>query len=1062
MKFILPVILIFSIIESITGQVSLDTLYYDFDVVGVDEGVSAGLVYKVAQDKKGYLWMATTQGLDRYDGYNIKEFKYIPGDSRSLPESHVRNVFVDSRGWLWVGTENSGIFLFDYRTESFIDLGIKHFAAIKEDLWGNVWVNNPGGKWFVVTVEDCWRQLEDFRMISNCLKIRNASEVFKGLPVNKLSPNVLLSGKYGIWWEGEDSLYAYNLDFHAGVASPRFTRPIEGEKTSQHYRFNSLIEDASNDKIYYFGKNKYHLIDPGTGRSTQILTIPDSVSPFLITPRMIDSKGRIWAHGLIAHVFIIDPITNQFLKLKKTGVEGLVYNWKLACEFPFQDKDENIWLPTIGYGVYKYRLKFERFHYFGYNHEGPSIPQLEELDAQKILFNDYNATQVFNLKNQELEEFWKASWFGVPLSDVLFPGFYIDPGNYVWVVFGDGVNEWLFKCNSTGEPIQKYSYSYVLDRDSFGKLFFTDQDVLWSVVAALDYDELNDYSGLRLYRWDVSEDVENSYEYFPDQLDFLFGDLRSQIQTSDKKIWLGMRDGGLVTFEPETAKWEHFYHRIDEPKSLSDNRILCLFPDPKMPDSILWVGTSNGLNKMNIREKTFVRYSTEDGLPNDVIYGILSDDYDNFWISTNRGLCLFNPTTLKTRNFTKKDGLQHNEFNKGAFLKNQDGILFFGGVGGLNWFDPEDFYKDYAPSTIVINSLKIINQEIDLNVHETERSINNLEQTIEYTDQIVLNFKDRMISLGFTLLDLSSPEKNRYKYYLEGFNDDWIEVSEGHEAIYTNLPPGKYTFNVLGLNSEDVWSSMPASIDISVLPPWWDTWWFKFLVALVVLFGAHYFYRYRLAQKEKLFALRERISKDLHDEIGSTLSSISLFGTVAQKKIDKNNHIAVDMLKRINENATMVMESINDIVWAIKSENDKMKKILFRMRAYTSDLTQASDWKIHYIYNEDILSMEMSMVVRRNIYLIFKEAVTNAIKYSGGNEMWIEFEKYNEVLTIRIRDNGSGFDQEEVQNKLTLGGNGMNNMKKRAEELGGSLDIMSEKGKGTTISVRISKKALNR
>jgi signal transduction histidine kinase len=1061
-RILLVLLLFVSWNKSLIGQATLDTLYYDFDVLGVDEGVSAGLVYKVAQDKKGYLWLATTQGLNRYDGYTIKEFKYIPGDTLSLPESHVRNVFVDSRGWLWVGTENSGIFLFDYLTERFIAIGINHFAAIQEDKWGNIWINGPGGKWQIVTVDDSWEDLNDFQQIRSYLKIKKASDVFKGLPEDKMSPAILLSDLHGIMWEGQDSLYAYDLYYSIGMAKPRFKRNIDGEKTSQFFRFNTLMEDLGNEKIYYFGKEQYHIIDPDTGESIHSHSIPASVSQHLITPRMIDSKGRIWAHGLLSHVFIIDPVSNHFLKLKKTGVEGVVYNWQLACEFPYQDKDDNIWLPTIGIGVYKYNLKSERFNYFGYNHEGPSIPHLYELGPNRILFNDYNATKVFDVKNRRLEDFWNEQWFGFPLTDVISPGFFVGPDSHVWVVFGDGDQEWLYQCDTLGKPIQKYPNHYVLDRNSFGILFSTGQYVLWSVVAALDYDELNNYSGLKLYRWDRKHDVENSFEFFPDQPDFLFGDLRSQVQTTDNKIWLGMRDGGLVTFQPETGTWEHFYHQRDNPHSISDNRILCLFTDPQNPDSILWVGTTNGLNKMNIRDKTFVRYSTKDGLPNDVIYGILADDQHNFWISTNRGLCRFNPSTLETRTYTKKDGLQHNEFNKGAFLKTQEGTLFFGGVGGLNWFDPEDFYTESAPSTIVINSLKIINQEIEFSRHTQEGSLNNLGQPIEYTDQIVLNYKDRMISFGFALLDLSLPGQNRYKYYLKGFDDDWIKVNSGHEAIYTNLASGSYTFQVLGQNSEQIWNTVPASIDIKVLPPWWDTWWFTTMIVSLLLLGVYFLYDYRLRQKEKLFLLRERISKDLHDEIGSTLSSISLFGTVAQKKIDQNNHLAVDMLKRINESTTRVMESINDIVWAIKSDNDTIKKILFRMRAYTSELTEASNWKIHYLYEENILSMDMSMVVRRNIYLIFKEAVTNAIKYSGGNEIWIEFEKNNEVLTIRIRDNGMGFDLEEAKNKLSLGGNGLMNMEKRVDELGGSLEIQSGMGKGTTVSVSIAKNHLNK
>lgn len=275
---------------------------------------------------------------------------------------------------------------------------------------------------------------------------------------------------------------------------------------------------------------------------------------------------------------------------------------------------------------------------------------------------------------------------------------------------------------------------------------------------------------------------------------------------------------GLLRFSLRDRRWTVYQSGTNNPSSLSSNLIYSLCLDSLQPKKYLWIGTGGGLNRMDMLTGGCIAFSVKDGLPNNVIYGVLNDDDGNLWMSTNKGLCCFAPQRQTFKNFDYKDGLQSNEFNKGAYLRTQDGCLFFGGVNGFNYFYPREILNNMTVPQIVITGLKIRNQPVPVQPEGSP-----LTKVIYLTQELTLPYEQNFVSFEFASMDFTYPEKNEYQYKLEGFERDWIHSGTTHSATYTNLDPGTYTFRVKGSNNDGTWNEEGASVQLFILPPWYMT-----------------------------------------------------------------------------------------------------------------------------------------------------------------------------------------------------------------------------------------------
>jgi two-component sensor histidine kinase len=384
-----------------------------------------------------------------------------------------------------------------------------------------------------------------------------------------------------------------------------------------------------------------------------------------------------------------------------------------------------------------------------------------------------------------------------------------------------------------------------------------------------------------------------------------------------------------------------------------------------------------------------------------------------------------------------------NSLALGGAYKDADGKLYFGTDSyGFFCFKPEDLKDNNYKAPVYITDLKLFNTSI-----RPRDADSILKEPIELTQQITLSYDQNDLSLEFAALNYIHPEKNQYKYKLENYNKDWITTDAARRfAKYTNLNPGKYVFKVRAANNDGIWSPQEASLIIIITPPFWQTWWFRTLVGLAVAALVYGVYRYRLSHILRLQNIRNRIAADLHDDIGSTLNSISVYSEVAKKDSEEKTHA----LEMIGQSSRKVIDAMSDIVWTINPDNDSFERIVLRMRSLSYNLLRAKQIDFSFRADEKLNDLKLSLEERRNVYLIFKEALNNLVKYSEAKRASVVLMKDNNNISLVIRDDGIGFETTRKYN-----GNGLISMRKRAKEINAGLVIESGAGIGTNIELKL-------
>lgn len=423
-----------------------------------------------------------------------------------------------------------------------------------------------------------------------------------------------------------------------------------------------------------------------------------------------------------------------------------------------------------------------------------------------------------------------------------------------------------------------------------------------------------------------------------------------------------------------------------------------------------------------------------DGLKSNFINSILSDDSSRLWISTSNGINI-----LDTRNNdiiqTNIDlGFSGNDFIANGFARKNKKFLFFAGLKIVE-VDPNSYYSAANSYEILLSSFKIFDKEQYLPAHE---------RTVKLT------YRQNFFSLDYSLLKPNPNSFTQYAYQLKGFDRDWNHVRERRTAYYTNVPPGQYEFLVKATDENGKWIYFSKPLSITIRPPFWQQWWFIGAVISIVTAGLYIFYRYRIDQLKKILTIRTRISRDLHDEVGATLSSIHIYSSVAAKAMNRDTDETRNALHQINENSRQVMENMSDIVWAISADHGNETTLAAKLKNYGYDLLTPLNIKCSYHIDKEAERKLVNMDARKNILLIAKEAINNIGKYSGATEATVRLEIKGGDFELEITDNGNGISPENSHS-----GYGINNMRQRAEAMNGTFKIDSGKCKGTSIYCRI-------
>lgn len=801
----------------------------------------------------------------------------------------------------------------------------------------------------------------------------------------------------------------------------------------------------------------------------------------------IDRKGRIWIEGLQTLV-VYDTLSHKIAAQFHQEAASTPDFFKAGFQSMMEDMNGNIWVGTNGNGLYQYFPHKKRFS----GQQDAMVWQGESLRAiyqtsdgtvwmgtasRKLLRMDLKT------KKQEPVILEQTKWLRAFDSEIdqVFAMEEDRKGN-LWVAASRG----LFRFSLNGaKPLEWELFRIYEGEDYFPNVFDVHIDEsggIW-LLTHFEFGRFDpvtrQFDGHDYLR--VSEGKKEIGSNFP-----------CIFQQKNGLFWLGTKQG-LLRFDSGTSRFTFFTSDPQNPNSLSHPLVKCIQADPAGTERMLWIGTGGGLNRFDTETGRFTHFKKSDGLPDNVIYAILSDEGGNFWMSTNQGLSKFNPGTGVFKNYDAQDGLQDNEFNSGAYHKSKDGRLFFGGIGGFNAFMPSAVKNDTFQPPIVITDFKIANRPVDFKADGSP-----LKQSIAYAKELTLSWRDNIFSFEFAALDYTEPDRNQYAYKLENFDKDWQYIGTQRTATFTNLDPGEYIFRVKGANHDGTWNETGVSLKITILPPWWKTWWAW--LGYVLLFGAvgYWFYKFQLNRKlehaeaekiKEMDVLKTRLYTNITHEFRTPLTvimgNLEIMKSEIQQQTDQFpiSQFLMSKISVARRNSQNLLRLINQLLDLSKLDSGMLKPdyVQADIIPYLEYLTEsfssmATEKDIRLVFYPEMRSLVMDFDEVKMQHIIYN-LLSNALKFTGqGGKVVLHAQQEQAplqgmralpVLQLKVSDTGIGIPKEnlahifdrfyQVDSTATRRGEGtgigLALTKELVELMQGSITVESETGIGTVFTV---------
>jgi ligand-binding sensor domain-containing protein/two-component sensor histidine kinase len=1013
---------------------------YVFRQIRIEHGLSQSTVYCIIQDKKGFLWFGTANGLNRYDGYNFQIFSNDPLDTNSLSDNGIVSLCEDNEGFIWIGTVEGVLNRFNRKTGTF-----KRFY-ITENLNVN---EKPNEKYF------------DFPLPFSRNSDRSITSIAEGP-----SDNLWI----GTWGKG---LIKFNKK---NFKTESFSYHSPNSNNFNSNRVKAIVVDQNTVWVGTIGAGLYKISrfeqNYLFGNHTFSKSNSKSISDNQIVSLYKDRLGDLWIgtyNGGLNYLSkknqALHPKNSEFVRYQNQASDSKSLSGNFVTSI-IEDNRGNIWVGTFGGGINKLDLHTKTFTRFVHDPNiTNSISKNDILsmyeDQSGIIWIGSHLGKGLNKLERTTEKFKQVNKSfnnNNGLNDDVVWALYEDENSELWIgTYKGGLNKWdrkkstftYFKNNTEFNHIRviredengnlligTYSGGLFVFNKNFGIINNYKNNSADSLSLGADQvqsiliDSNNEIwigtfgGGLNKIRKNKSSYSNVSFiKYLNNPQDpFSLSDNRiyTIFEDKDKILWIGTFGGGLNKFDRNTEHFISYKNIVGDETSLSDNRIMSIYEDSK---GMLWIGTyGGGLLKFNKRTEKFTRYNKKNRLNSSVVYGILDDNSGNIWMSTDNGLFKMNIETENITQYDLHDGLQSLEFSGGAYFKSKSGEMFFGGINGLNHFFPNSVKDNYFIPQVVISSIRIFNKLIKGD-----------------SDTIDVQYNENLISIEFAALDFTNPPDNQYAYYLEGFDESWHYVdSRRRIANYTNLSPGEYIFYIRGSNNDGVWNNIGTKLFIIIAPPFWQTWWFITLFVMAVAFIIYYLSTMRFRNLLTIEKIKSKLSADLHDNIGSGLTEISILSELASSELKSMSESSSAKLKSISDKARTLIDNMSDIVWMVNPQRDSLYHLILRLKDTYSDIFHSLGISFGTINLEKFAAIKLPMDYKQNLFLIFKEAVNNSIKHSKCKKITLEANLNKDFLELSLTDDGIGMDLEKIKY-----GNGILNMKSRARVLNGDLQIIS-------------------
>jgi ligand-binding sensor domain-containing protein/two-component sensor histidine kinase len=1044
-----------------------------FDHITIEQELSQNTINCIYQDSEGFMWFGTEDGLNRYDGYNFKIFRQHPLDSNTISHNWIWDICEDENGHIWVATWfglNRIHTNLNYVTRFLPDKNNQNSVSnsrptsIKVHKNGNLWIATWGGgiNYFDSTSEKFY----SFKHDPNDGNSINTNFV----------RTLYIDTKNYLWigtWEG---LCYTNLDSLETGKKARFVRlasKFQSVKKIGKNKVISIIEDK-NGKIWVGTMfNGAYCIDFKKGKVSSYQYDPkksNSLSSNRIGSIYQDSHNKIWIATQNEGLNYYDPIMDGFIHYKIDKSKSTSLNTNALTKL-FEDNSGNLWIGSVTNGINKLNLNRKNFSYFTHSENdknslsGDLVRSIFK-DDQGYLWigTEENGLNRYNFKSKQFKHYRHSPKDQNSISHNNIQKIVSDKSGNLWIAtFGGGLN----KYDGISRKFVHFKHDPKNDQsissDFIETLFIDPEDKLWIGTSAqgLDRYDLNTKK-FEHFKFNIDDPTSLSTNY-----------ILSIFQDSFGRLWIGGWGGGLNLYNPEKNNFKRFLHKPADPNSLCDNIVGTIAETFINGKSVLWVGTSGGLSFMNIGDSSFGKFHhffENDGLPNQHIYGILEDNSQNLWLSTNKGLSKFNPsevikkdvTKSKFKNYDTGDGLPQEEFSGGAYFKSTDGNLYFGCSKGLISFNPDSIKSNFYIPPVVITNFQLYTNSASPNDGST--IIANVLN--RYNGKVVLSYTDNIFTIEFAALDYAAPQKNKYAYKMKGFQENWIYTdAKKRFATYTNLDPGEYIFQVKGTNSDGYWNDDGTSLKIIINPPWWRTWWsnliFSFIIIGVLLL-AHYFriLYYKKAQKaqedfsNKLIdsqeTERKRIAAELHDSLGQNLLIINNSIKNYNKQINKKN----SDLELISSTIKDSISEVREISYNLHPHLLDRLGLKEALNSVINKLSQATN--INFKSRIDEVDMLIPENFKIHLFRIVQELLNNVVKHSNATTVNVRIKLVQNHINIIVQDNGKGFVVKSLEdNSMNADGFGLRNISERAKLLGGELKIESNPGKGTKVILKI-------
>jgi signal transduction histidine kinase/ligand-binding sensor domain-containing protein len=980
-------------------------LYYGqhrFSHINIEDGLTENSVTDIFQDSEGFLWFATQDGISQYDGYNFKNYTVSNNETTSLSDNYLWGLTEDSLGFIWACSRN-GLNRINKNTRSCTQFltdtaGLNEVNQITDVAYfqGSIFVN-AGGIVYQIPVKSNYP---------------NRINLFEEKDIIKSDTTVVYAIHINddeVYFLQEEGLFNYTKKQLTSI--PNFNEGVS---------HNFLKTTQINNNIWL--TNGQHLFTFNTKTKATTSFYYDFNGATIYD--LLEAENELWV-ATDKGVFIFNGSVLVEHLIKDNGISS---NYTSALG---RDKTGKIWIGTSGNGLNIYNPKHNQFKFLSKELLGEDyiVRSAVQTKNNELIVCTSNKLLALELKTQSFTNRSFANNNVKSIHELKIRGISnIVPSKIIVGFNGD------ILIGTKGDDI------IVLDENlQFKKrVILNKEQRITNVVSDIILTQKNEFWIATYYGvYVLDENYNLSESFLPNTNGLTTNYFLSVFEDTENQIWLGSNKG-IYQYISKSKSFKNYPYQKNNLEKSPGFNFVCGFAD--FGDGYLWMATyGGGLSKMNKEKGTFNHFTTEEGLSNNVCNGLLSDQNNNIWINTNKGISKFNPKTEKFLNYTKSDGLHFNEFNLNSFYKNNSGEFFFGTPIGMVIFNPNDIKAtDYYPPIII--------SAIDVNYkNENQRLLSN---------QIELYPEDKVITIHFAGLNFSDSPKIKYKYQLKGYDDDWVETNE-LKANYTSLPDGEFTFLVNVTNQDGVWNETPKEITVIVHPPIYKTWWFVtlsvFVILVLVILIIRYFAQRNIKKRlrelrvqQEIHQEKQRISRDLHDNIGAQITY--LISSIDQEAYGAEKEQAV--FDQLSDKARNVMTQLRQTIWLISKEAISLSDFAQKVRDYsTRILSAASINSSVQVSGEEFTILTPTIV--SHLFRIIQEAQNNIIKHAKASEVKIEVGIQNNALTVTIQDDGIGIGQVEKLDDHF----GLKNMKDRITEIQGSFRIENNNGTRITIEV---------